>query len=606
MINVTVQNEEDAQLSPKIFVIGVGGAGGNAVNNMIRSNLEGVKFVVANTDAQALKGNAAEYKVQLGIGTTRGLGAGSRPEVGCAAAEEAMTEIMEHLEGANMVFITAGMGGGTGTGAGPVIARACREAGILTVGVVTKPFQFEGAHRMRTAEAGIKELQGYVDTLIVIPNQNLFRVANEKTTFADAFKMADDVLHSGVRGVTDLMVMPGLINLDFADIKTVMQEMGKAMMGTGEASGERRATEAAEAAISNPLLEDTSMKGARGILINITGGMDMTLFEVDEAANRIREEVDPDANIIFGSTFDESMDGLMRVSVVATGIEAMEGVQARPLSQMQTAAVARPVATKPAAPVNEPVVTRPAVAAAPIAPEIIEEEHEEAEEIAAHYAEQTDIEDIAAQQIAAALMDEPEAEIGAEDEYEEEVVAEAPAAPARSVPPGLRLGFDEPRQVAEEASRRPLPQRTEDAFIPPAPVDPGRKPELAANAKADPFAAAALANGAGGDDRGRKRSLFDRVTGLGRSRDDEANHGRMDTPAQPAQRVTSQPAAPAPRLSKPLAAPAGGSRPAAAAARKVDPVSQPSLNIAPASPAASPETDEDLLDIPAFLRRQAN
>src|SRR5579885_1423807 len=276
-------------MKPRITVVGVGGAGGNAVNNMIRSNLVGCDFVVCNTDAQAMQQSAAHRKIQLGIGVTRGLGAGSRPDVGRAAAEEALDEILEAMQGSNMVFITAGMGGGTGTGGAPVIARIAREAGILTIGVVTKPFHFEGGHRMRIAEAGIEELQKFVDTLIIIPNQNLFRVANERTTFADAFKMADDVLHSGVRGVTDLMVMPGLINLDFADIRTVMSEMGKAMMGTGEAEGERRAIDAAEAAISNPLLEDVSMKGARGVLINITGGTDMTLFEVDEAANRARE-----------------------------------------------------------------------------------------------------------------------------------------------------------------------------------------------------------------------------------------------------------------------------------------------------------------------------
>jgi cell division protein FtsZ len=329
MINLSMP-EIEVDLRPHITVFGVGGAGGNAVNNMIKSNLEGVEFVVANTDAQALKGALAEKRLQLGTTITRGLGAGSRPDVGRAAAEEQLAEIMGHLEGANMVFITAGMGGGTGTGAAPVIARAAREQGILTVGVVTKPFHFEGAHRMRLAESGINDLQQYVDTLIIIPNQNLFRIANEKTTFADAFKMADDVLHSGVRGVTDLMVMPGLINLDFADIRSVMTEMGKAMMGTGEASGERRAIDAAEAAISNPLLDDVSMKGARGVLINITGGLDMTLFEVDEAANRIRDEVDPDANIIFGSTFDQELDGRMRVSVVATGIEAEKIAQPRP------------------------------------------------------------------------------------------------------------------------------------------------------------------------------------------------------------------------------------------------------------------------------------
>ena len=285
MINLSIPRDEQ-ELKPRITVIGVGGAGGNAVNNMIRSNLVGCEFIVCNTDAQALQLSTAPRKIQLGIGVTRGLGAGARPDVGRAAAEEALDDILESMQGSNMVFITAGMGGGTGTGAAPVIARIARESGILTVGVVTKPFHFEGVHRMRLAEAGIEELQKYVDTLIIIPNQNLFRIANERTTFADAFKMADEVLHSGVRGVTDLMVMPGLINLDFADIRTVMSEMGKAMMGTGEAEGERRAIDAAEAAISNPLLDDVSMKGARGVLINITGGLDMTLFEVDEAANR--------------------------------------------------------------------------------------------------------------------------------------------------------------------------------------------------------------------------------------------------------------------------------------------------------------------------------
>jgi len=309
------------ELRPRITVVGVGGAGTNAVNNMITSHLEGVEFVSCNTDAQSLTQCLSERRIQLGTSITQGLGAGARPEIGRAAAEEAIEEIRDQLQGSHMVFITAGMGGGTGTGAAPVIARAVREQGILTVGVVTKPFAFEGAHRMRVAEGGLAELQEYVDTLIVIPNQNLFRIANERTTFADAFKLADNVLHMGVRGVTDLMVMPGLINLDFADIRTVMSEMGKAMMGTGEAGGERRSVEAAEAAISNPLLDDVSMRGARGVLINITGGPDMTLFEVDEAANRIKEEVDPDANIIVGSTLDESMEGHVRVSVVATGIE---------------------------------------------------------------------------------------------------------------------------------------------------------------------------------------------------------------------------------------------------------------------------------------------
>ena len=324
---------DDIEMKPRITVVGVGGAGGNAVNNMIQSNLEGVEFIATNTDSQALGQSLAGRRLQLGNTVTQGLGAGSRPDVGKAAAEEAIEELLAELEDSNMVFITAGMGGGTGTGAAPVIAQAARERGILTVGVVTKPFHFEGAHRMRLADQGIEELTKYVDTLIIIPNQNLFRIANEKTTFADAFHMADNVLHQGVRGVTDLMVMPGLINLDFADIRTVMSEMGKAMMGTGEASGDKRAIDAAESAIKNPLLDDISMKGARGVLINITGGMDMTLFEVDEAANRIREEVDVDANIIFGSTFDEKLDGLMRVSVVATGIAA-ENSDAKPKPQM--------------------------------------------------------------------------------------------------------------------------------------------------------------------------------------------------------------------------------------------------------------------------------
>ncbi|HPI62936.1 MAG TPA: cell division protein FtsZ, partial [Alphaproteobacteria bacterium] len=317
------------ELKPRITVVGTGGAGSNAVNNMIRSNLEGVEFVVCNTDAQALSQSLCQHRVQLGSQVTQGLGAGARPEIGRAAAEESLEEVIRYIQNSNMVFIAAGMGGGTGTGAAPVIARAAREQGILTIGVVTKPFHFEGLHRMRLAEAGINELQQYVDTLIVIPNQNLFRIANEKTTFADAFHLADQVLYSGVRGVTDLMVMPGLVNLDFADIRTVMSEMGKAMMGTGEAEGDNRAVKAAEAAISNPLLDDVSMKGARGVLINITGGLDMTLFEVDEAANRIREEVDPEANIIFGSTFDESLVGKMRISVVATGIESEAAIQPR-------------------------------------------------------------------------------------------------------------------------------------------------------------------------------------------------------------------------------------------------------------------------------------
>jgi cell division protein FtsZ len=321
-LNLTIPQTVHTDFSPRITVIGVGGGGTNAVDNMITANLQGVEFVVANTDAQQLMHSRADRRIQLGPHITQGLGAGAKPEIGKAAAEEAADELARHLDGAHMVFITAGMGGGTGTGAAPVIARMARERNILTVGVVTKPFGFEGVRRARCADQGIEDLQLHVDTLIVIPNQNLFRMANERTTWKEAFKMADQVLYMGVRGVTDLMMAPGLVNLDFADIRTVMAEMGKAMMGTGEAEGENRAIRAAEAAISNPLLEDTSMSGARGLLINITGGDDLTLFEVDQAANRIREEVDEEANIIFGSAIDESLSGRIRVSVVATGIDS--------------------------------------------------------------------------------------------------------------------------------------------------------------------------------------------------------------------------------------------------------------------------------------------
>ncbi|MFA4949625.1 cell division protein FtsZ [Brevundimonas sp.] len=329
-MSLSLVRPQSADLKPRIVVFGVGGAGGNAVNNMIDAGLEGVEFVVANTDAQHLSFAKTDRRVQLGETITQGLGAGAHPEVGMNAAEESAEEIYGHLEGAHMVFITAGMGGGTGTGAAPVIAKCARDRGILTVGVVTKPFTFEGRHRMRLADAGIAELQRYVDTLIVIPNQNLFRVANERTTFADAFGMADQVLHSGVRSITDLMILPGLINLDFADVRAVMSEMGKAMMGTGEASGDDRALMAAQNAIANPLLDETSLKGAKAVLVNITGGMDMTLLEVDEAANAIAGEVDSDANIIFGAAFDPALDGKIRVSVVATGMEDLAVAKAPP------------------------------------------------------------------------------------------------------------------------------------------------------------------------------------------------------------------------------------------------------------------------------------
>ena len=489
MINLSIPKDEQ-EMRPRISVIGVGGAGGNAVNNMIRSSLIGCEFITCNTDAQALKGSAANRKIQLGVGVTRGLGAGSRPDVGRAAAEEALDEILEAIQGSNMVFIAAGMGGGTGTGGAPVIARVAREAGILTVGVVTKPFQFEGTHRMRIAEGGIEELQKFVDTLIIIPNQNLFRVANDHTSFADAFKMADDVLHAGVRGVTDLMVMPGLINLDFADIRTVMSEMGKAMMGTGEGAGERRAIEAAEAAISNPLLEDVSMKGARGVLINITGGLDMTLFEVDEAANRIREEVDPDANIIFGSTFDESLLGKVRISVVATGIDAEALGEAKPALSLLSA--------------QSPSAPPPA--------------HE------------------------AALYPLPRLAQNA---------AEAGGAPNRAEPETIPATA----QAAESAAMR-------GAFIAPRPVEtasvktvPLREPALVAPAKAE-----------APKPKGRVPSLIERVTGVARGR---------AAPIDP----------PAPSASRPPAA-------------RLAPL--------PTEDRQPPSREDDLLEIPAFLRRQAN
>jgi len=530
-LNLSVPNGQ-IDLKPRITVIGVGGAGGNAVSNMIRSELGGVEFVVANTDAQALGQNLAGARIQLGIGVTQGLGAGARPDVGRAAAEEALAQISEAIEGSHMVFIAAGMGGGTGTGAAPVIARVARELDILTVGVVTKPFNFEGQKRMQMAEAGIAELQQVVDTLIVIPNQNLFRIANERTTFADAFKMADDVLYSGVRGVTDLMIMPGLINLDFADIRSVMAEMGKAMMGTGEAEGDTRATDAAQKAISNPLLDDVSMKGARGVLINITGGPDMTLFEVDEAANRIREEVDPDANIIFGSTFDEGMTGRMRVSVVATGIDAARVEQdnkSTVISLVRGKAGGRAAAPAPAA-----------QAAAPR----MEAQHH------------------------------PAPESPAPTERAPAPVAAPPAASAAVAPAAA------PALAAQAA------------FIPPRPVEPGLPPVTRSNAPAgvDALAAAGMANAATKAAPTSRPSLFERVTGIGRS----------SKPAARAAAATPASTKAEPQIATPAAAPA---RQAAAPAA----APQPRLSgLEGQAPATAAGGQEDLLDIPAFLRRQAN
>jgi cell division protein FtsZ len=602
--------ERETQLKPRIIVVGVGGAGGNAVNNMIENSLEGVEFMVANTDAQALAQSRAERRIQLGATITHGLGAGSRPDMGRAAAEEAIDETIQHMQGSHMVFIAAGMGGGTGTGAAPVIARMAREQGMLTVGVVTKPFQFEGTNRMRIAEAGIEEMQQFVDTLIVIPNQNLFRIANEKTTFADAFSMADDVLYSGVRGVTDLMVVPGLINLDFADIRTVMSEMGKAMMGTGEAEGDDRARAAAEAAISNPLLDDVSMKGARGVLINITGGSDMTLFEVDEAANRIGEEVDPNANIIFGSAMDPTMDGKLRVSVVATGIDVDESVQPRPVLKVYSEPVAKMRHTVETAPIPaerreamafHPVSPAAQAAAAPIAQAApATPATEVAMDTTPSYAAATGTDD-AAPMLAAMAQPEPEPvpepEIVAEAEpviEEEPIREEAPeqAAEAESAPA--------PEPIAEpvaEAAPEPVaaPEAPKEAFIPPPPVQVA-KAEPKEQAAPDPYRAAALLN-AGPKPAERKKSglnLFQRMTG--RKEEPQAVEKPLEMPA---------PKAPEPQAAAPEPAPK--SAPAAVPTPAAPPAQQTRLDgVDPQDRLPSSQTEEDLLDIPAFLRRQAN
>jgi cell division protein FtsZ len=599
----------ESQLTPKITVIGVGGAGGNAVNNMIQANLEGVDYLVANTDAQALNLSLCEHTVQIGRHITQGLGAGSQPEVGRAAAEEAMDEILAALEGVNMVFIAAGMGGGTGTGAAPVIARATREAGILTVGVCTKPFQFEGIHRMQVAEAGLTDLQEYADTLIIIPNQNLFRVANEKTTFADAFKMADDVLHAGVRGVTDLIVMPGLINLDFADIRAVMSEMGKAMMGTGEADSEQRSIEAAEAAISNPLLDDVSMKGARGVLINITGGDDLTLFEVDEAANRIRDEVDPDANIIFGSTFEQSMTGRMRVSVVATGIDTEAAAQPRPVSLSLVSS-----ATRAARAAGRPAAATVTAAGAELAGEAVGEEL--AEE--------------AMQEIAEGAVPMAQAEL-------EAALAEEPLDEAAEP-------MQQPAELESESGIE-LPEPADDSFIAPpaAEVQAQAAPQPAAQADyADPFAAAELANSGqrrvpvpttGEADRAAPRKaqgLLAKVTGAARAFHEATQSNGRPEQAQGAPQSERQAPAPrqdaAPRQATAARPPAGEARvkqgaapsrsaapaPSAAPQKPAAPKAEPGLNqprltgLDPAERVGVSQSEEDLLDIPAFLRRQAN
>jgi cell division protein FtsZ len=526
-MSINLKAPELRELKPRIMVCGVGGAGGNAVNNMIVSGLSGVDFIVANTDAQALTSSRAERIIQMGLQVTEGLGAGSKPEVGKAAAEEALEEIRDHLAGAHMVFVTAGMGGGTGTGAAPVIARAARELGILTVGVVTKPFHFEGGRRMKIAETGISDLQKAVDTLIIIPNQNLFRVANEKTTFADAFAMADQVLYSGVACITDLMVKEGLINLDFADVRSIMSEMGKAMMGTGEAAGDRRAVLAAEAAIANPLLDETSMRGARGLLISITGGNDLTLYEVDEAASRIRQEVDEEANIILGATFDSALDGVVRVSVVATGIDQEAIGQIEPVNvHSRPEALPRPRAFTP----NRSA--RPALAQG-------------------------------------------------EAFSQEEAVATVAAFPDPI----------EPRQEAEEFEQ--------DEFIPPAPEQPVVRsprmpqiedlPQLAQNQLR---AMREAQNGVPAPET-RRRSLLEKLAAFGISRHDGEG---APTPA-----AVAPPASVTPLQRPQVLAPADPGR--------AHPRPQPARSSGAYEPhsraiARPPASEDDHLDIPAFLRRQ--
>lgn len=537
-LNLTVPGHDE--LRPRITVFGVGGAGGNAVNNMIEKALEGVEFVVANTDAQALQQSNAENRVQLGVKVTEGLGAGAKASIGAAAAEESIEQIVDHLAGAHMCFITAGMGGGTGTGAAPIIAQAARELGVLTVGVVTKPFQFEGGKRMKQAEDGVDALQKVVDTLIIIPNQNLFRLANEKTTFTEAFSMADDVLYQGVKGVTDLMVRPGLINLDFADVRAVMDEMGKAMMGTGEADGEDRAIQAAEAAIANPLLDEISLRGAKGVLINITGGTDLTLFELDEAANRIREEVDADANIIVGSTLDDAMEGMMRVSVVATGIDASEKTHDIPVPRRK---LSEPLKQVPAA---EEKVEEPAPAPAPAVAARIEEPEPVREEV---YAQHEEVE----------AEDEPSLFEGFGQKVDD--VAEDDMPPPAYQPEAQQYETRATHYDADDA----------ESFVAPRAPAPGTpSPDALARLQA----AAHRANGGGAQEPESRaepaeverprfgiNSLIGRMTG----------HGQEG----------------------------GGHQPA----RRQPPVQSPAASHAP-EPQADPE--QERIEIPAFLRRQAN
>jgi cell division protein FtsZ len=593
-MTITLKAPELRELKPRIMVCGVGGGGCNAVNNMIASGLVGVDFLVANTDAQALASSRAERIIQMGLQVTEGLGAGAQPEVGRAAAEEAREEIREHLQGAHMCFVTAGRGGGTGTGAAPVIAMIAREMGILTVGVVTKPFHFEGMRRQRIAESGITELQKCVDTLIVIPNQNLFRIATEKTTFADAFAMADQVLYSGVASVTDLMVKEGLINLDFADVRSIMRGMGKAMMGTGEATGERRASLAAEAAIANPLLDEVSMKGARGLLISITGGNDLTLYEVDEAASRIRQEVDEDANIILGATFDSSLEGVVRVSVVATGIDPESiTVEDTGLTEARMSEAAERLRLQ----VAQQAKAQAAQAAAAAA---LAEQH-------------------AAAQAQLFAQERAQQAYHAEPAPAPAYYNEAPQAAQNGVyiePVATRAAYQEPahepRHYVEETAAGP--------YIPPAPEQPvrtARMPQIEDFPQPIQDQLRQQRGDAQHQDA-RRKSIFERLASFGASRQEDAVHVAPTAAAPRAPQLAPQ-AAYAPQQSAPVraepqaAAPNAthveyAKRPSAAMLQPQQPHAQPAH--APLDPhgrrAAPARAAEDELEIPAFLRRQVN
>ena len=593
-MTINLQTPDITELKPRITVFGVGGGGGNAVNNMINAGLQGVDFVVANTDAQALTMTKADRVIQMGVAVTEGLGAGSQPEVGCAAARECLDEINDHLNGTHMCFVTAGMGGGTGTGAAPVVAQAARDLGILTVGVVTKPFHFEGQRRMRIADEGILELQNSVDTLIVIPNQNLFRIANDKTTFADAFGMADQVLYSGVACITDLMVKEGLINLDFADVRSVMREMGRAMMGTGEGSGDGRAMAAAEAAISNPLLDETSMKGADGLLISITGGRDMTLFEVDEAATRIREEVDTDANIILGATFDEDLEGLIRVSVVATGIDRdlqqVEGdssrSQAAPLPTSRAAAAPAPAPA--AAQAAAPAVAAPAAAVDPVANTIKLAEAELEQELAIATPPEQAAAAPAAEEFRpqSKLFTQPPApKVSLQGRANPQPAAQPAPAPQAAAPQPAAL----PQQPAPQQPMAQQAAAPQPAAAAPAPADQAAAPKMPRIEDFPPVVQAEAEQrgrsgeaGAANDERGPMGLLKRISSSLGRKEDEEGSElaARPQQPAAERRQLSAEAS---------LYAPKRGN---------LD-------NQGRATPAAPQTSEEDQLEIPAFLRRQA-